>query len=175
MTEFLHPELNKRFRKVINSSPIFQEGELRGNFNLLCAAMDRIDTCVAYLNKHSNFPRTEEDFIIFLMFAAMLRDAVLDVLVGVLPKFERNSGELYFFKDTYLNSAVYNPDKPVPSDDRFFEYVRTLAFAHPTDTSHPTFLRKNEKQYSPWVIVNRTLNRFMGTPNMVGIRVYTTA
>ena len=97
MTEFLHPELNKRFRKVINSSPIFQEGELRGNFNLLCAAMDRIDTCVAYLNKHSNFPRTEEDFIIFLMFAAMLRDAVLDVLVGVLPKFERNSGALYFF------------------------------------------------------------------------------
>ena len=71
MTEFLHPELNKRLRKVINSSPIFQEGKLRGNFNLLCAAMDRIDTCVAYLNKHSNFPRTEEDFIIFLMFAAM--------------------------------------------------------------------------------------------------------
>lgn len=175
MTEFLHPELNKRFRKVINSSPIFQEGELRGNFNLLCAAMDRIDTCVAYLNKHSNFPRTEEDFIIFLMFAAMLRDAVLDVLVGVLPNFERNSGELHFFKDTYFHSAVYNPDRPVPSDDRFFEYIRTLAFAHPTDTSRPTFLRKDEKQYSPWVIVNRTLNRFMGTPNMVGIRVYTTA
>ncbi len=62
MTEFLHPELNKRLRKVINSSPIFQEGKLRGNFNLLCAAMDRIDTCVAYLNKHSNFPRTEEDY-----------------------------------------------------------------------------------------------------------------
>lgn len=175
MTEFLHPELNKRFRKVINSSPIFQEGELRENFNLLCAAMDRIDTCVAYLNKHSNFPRTEEDFIIFLMFAAMLRDAVLDVLVGVLPNFERNGSELYFFKDTYLHSAVYNPDKPVPSDDRFFEYIRTLAFAHPTDTSRPSFLRKNEKQYSPWVSVNRPLNRFMGTPNMVGIRVYTTA
>ena len=32
-----------------------------------------------------------------------------------------------------------------------------------------------KEQYSPWVIVNRTLNRFMGTPNMVGIRVYTTA
>ena len=103
MTEFLHPELNKRFRKVINSSPIFQEGELRGNFNLLCAAMDRIDTCVAYLNKHSNFPRTEEDFIIFLMFAAMLRDAVLDVLVGVLPKFERNCT----FSKTPILTALY--------------------------------------------------------------------
>ena len=142
MTEFLHPELNKRLRKVINSSPIFQEGKLRGNFNLLCAAMDRIDTCVAYLNEHSDFPRTEEDFIIFLMFAAMLRDAVLDVLVGVLPNFERNSGELHFFKDTYFHSAVYNPDKPVPSDDRFFEYIRTLAFAHPTIQAIQHFYEK---------------------------------
>lgn len=142
MTEFLHPELNKRFRKVINSSPIFQEGELRGNFNLLCAAMDRIDTCVAYLNKHSNFPRTEEDFIIFLMFAAMLRDAVLDVLVGVLPKFERNSGELYFFKDTYLNSAVYNPDKPVPSDDRFSSMFAHLPLLTPQIQATPHFCEK---------------------------------
>lgn len=142
MTEFLHPELNKRLRKVINSSPIFQEGKLRGNFNLLCAAMDRIDTCVAYLNKHSNFPRTEEDFIIFLMFAAMLRDAVLDVLVGVLPNFERNGGELHFFKDTYLHSAVYNPDKPVPSDDRFLSIFAHLPLLTPQIQAAPHFCEK---------------------------------
>ena len=139
MTEFLHPELNKRLRKVINSSPIFQEGKLRGNFNLLCAAMDRIDTCVAYLNKHSNFPRTEEDFIIFLMFAAMLRDAVLDVLVGVLPNFERNSGELHFFKDTYLHITPINQFLQMTAFSSIFAHLPLLT---PQIQAAPHFYEK---------------------------------
>ena len=60
---FLNGKLCNELRDAINASPIFADDEqYHPLFNLICAAMDRIDTCVEYLNSHSGYPDTEEDF-----------------------------------------------------------------------------------------------------------------
>ena len=160
------------FRDIMNT-PYFQESkEFSLKFNLCCAVADRLNTCVAYLNKHLKHPKTEEDFLSFLMFASMMRDAVDAILEEFDVRYNcRNEEQFQFFKDVYINSKIYNPEKDVPIDDKFFEYFRSLTFAHPVETNRAKFLRKelNEKHYCPFVLINR----FWGNPECVGARIYT--
>ena len=160
------------FRKIMNA-PYFQKSkEYSLKFNLCCAVADRLNTCVAYLNKHLKHPKTEEDFLSFLMFACMMRDAVKAILeeFNVQQK-SRNDEQFQFFKDVYEKSKVYNPEKEIPTDDTFFDYFRSLSFAHPVDTYRAKFLHKelNEKHYCPFVLINR----IWGDPECVGARIYT--
>ena len=160
------------FRKIMNT-PYFQKSKAYSlKFNLCCAVADRLNTCVAYLNKRLKHPKTEEDFLSFLMFACMMRDAVETILeeFGVLPNCQGEE-QFQFFKDVYVNSKVYNSEKDVPTDDDFFEYFRSLTFAHPVDTKRAKFLHKElkEKHYCPFVLINR----FWGDPECVGARIYT--
>ena len=75
--DFLNPELAKTFRKVINSSPIFWEDEKqKRRYNLICTVMDRVDSAVIFLNQHDETPKREEDFICFLVYACMIKDAI---------------------------------------------------------------------------------------------------
>lgn len=160
------------FREIMNT-PYFQKSkEFSLKFNLCCAVADRLGTCIAYLNKHLKHPKTEEDFLSFLMFACMMRDAVEAILeeFGVLPNCQGEE-QFQFFKDVYVNSKIYNPEKDFPTDDKFFDYFRSLTFAHPVETNRARFLRKElkEKHYCPFVLVNR----FWGDPECVGARIYT--
>lgn len=160
------------FRKIMNT-PFFQKSkEFSLKFNLCCAVADRLNTCVAYLNKHLKHPKTEEDFLSFLMFASMMRDAVDAILEEFDVQYScRNEEQFQFFKDVYINSKIYNSEKDIPTDDKFFEYFRSLTFAHPVETNRAKFLRKElkEKHYCPFVLINR----FWGDPECVGARIYT--
>ena len=176
---FLDQELCNKLREAINSSPIFShESKYLERYNLCCAVMDRLDTCVEYLNRHSEYPDSEVDFLVFMMFACMTIDAVKEILseLGVHDKktpIYNSEKDYMFFKDIYVRSCIYNPDADAPNDDKFFEYLRSLTFAHPFETSRPKFLKKDEKQYSPWVIANRIGAVFPECPDPVGVRIYT--
>lgn len=176
---FLSRELCNSLRDTINSSTIFaNDPKYLEKYNLCCAVMDRLDTCIEYLNRHDEYPDTEEDFLTFMMFACMVVDAVKEVLseLGVYSKNGPvpNSEEAHmFFGDIYRRSRIYNPDVDIPDDVKFFEYLRSLAFAHPFETSRPRFLKNGEKQYSPWVIVNRMAANPSICPDPVGVRIYT--
>ena len=102
----------------------------------------------------------------------MMRDAVDAILEEFDVQYNYRNEELFqFFKDVYVNSKVYNPEKDIPTDDKFFEYFRSLTFAHPVETNRAKFLCKelNEKHYCPFVLINR----FRGDPECVGARIYT--
>lgn len=160
------------FREIMNT-PYFQKSkEFSLKFNLCCAVADRLNTCVTYLNKHLKHPKTEEDFLSFLMFASMMRDAVDAILEEFDVQYNyQNEEQFQFFKDVYIKSKVYNPEKDIPTDDKFFEYFRSLTFAHPVETNRAKFLHKElkEKHYCPFVLINR----FWGDPKCVGARIYT--
>ena len=160
------------FRKIMNT-PYFQKSkEFSLKFNLCCAVADRLNTCIAYLNKHLKHPKTEEDFLSFLMFACMMRDAVKTILDEFHIQHNCRGEEQYqFFKNVYTESKVYNSKADVPTDDEFFEYFRSLTFAHPVDTDRAKFLHKElkEKHYCPFVLINR----FWDDPECVGARIYT--
>ncbi|MFT9057616.1 MAG: hypothetical protein ABF449_13610, partial [Ethanoligenens sp.] len=157
MNEFLDTSLCKEFRKAINESPIWSHEECyKEHYNLFCAVMDRIDSCTDYLNRHSDTPGTETDFLVFLMFGCMVLDAVKQVLgqLGLPYEFiaQDKASSYQYFKEYCTDYPLELKDELCPTDDKFFEYFRSITFAHPFETNRPKFFQKGEIQYSPWVI-----------------------
>ncbi len=170
--QFLDGNLCKEFRDAVNASPIFcNDPKYLSNYNLCCAVMDRLDTCIAKLNAYGDYPDSEEEFLIFMMFACMVKDAIKELLkdLGIQQPADTQT----YFTEAYKRSPVFNPNADIPTDDKFFEYLRSLMFAHPFETNRPKFLEKDETQYSPWVIVNRATRAFYNYNDPVGVRVYT--
>ena len=95
---------------VIESSDIFMSEEpLKHKYNLFCAFKDRMFSAVKYLNKHSEPPKTEEEFINFLVYAAIVRDGIMKLyenLYGEKPPF---IGEKKYFLgvSTYSEKILF--------------------------------------------------------------------
>ena len=81
MEVFLNPDVYREFRNAFNETPLFMYNEeYKTCFNLFCAVTDRLESCIEYLNGHAETPKTEEDFLSFVMFSCMVLDAVKHVL-----------------------------------------------------------------------------------------------
>lgn len=160
-------------RDAVNSSPIFyEEGGYIDKYNLTCAVMDRLETSVEYLNSHIDKPKTEEELLIFMMFACMVVDASKELLKCYSVPYT-DEDEYQYFKHAYIGEPLNLREEDYPTDDKFFEYFRSLTFAHPYETSRARFIPRGEKQYSPWVIVNDNLSSlFTHIENAVGVRIY---
>lgn len=166
---FLDPKIAQNFRKTINSSEIFRKSEkLKERFNLICVVMDRIGSAVNYLNEHSDDPQTEEDLICFLVYACMVKDAISKLYESVYQHKPTYVTQKKYFCDVKQYGKMVFTEETCPTDDMFFEYLRSMAFAHPfqTDKRGRPFIDVGEKQYCPWVIVHGAY---------VGIRVYTSS
>lgn len=159
---------------VIESSDIFMSEEpLKHKYNLFCAFKDRMFSAVKYLNEHSNLPKSEEEFINFLVYAAIVRDGIMKLyenLYGENPPF---IGEKKYFLGVRTYSAKYFSEETQPTDDDFFEYLRAMAFAHPYETSKRgrPFMEDGEIQMCPWVIIDKS-GMTCRIKNPVGIRIY---
>ena len=177
MSEWLDSGLGKELREVMNSSPIFLLGNENKHFNLICAVMDRLDTCVSYINENQEQPKSKKDLIVFVLFGCMVVDAVkmlskeLELEYGYSNENEEISYK--YFKEICLRKPLMISKEKCPTDDRFFEYFRALVFAHPFNTDRPKFLEDDEVQYSPWVISN---GRHMAIKDFgeggIGVRIY---
>lgn len=171
---YLNESLIWDLHNVIESSDIFMSEEpLKHKYNLFCAFKDRMFSAVKYLNAHSNPPKTEEGFINFLVYAAIVRDGIMKLyenLYGEKPPF---IGEKKYFLDVRTYTEKYFSKETQPTDDDFFEYIRAMAFAHPYETSKRTrpFMEEGEIQMCPWVIIGKSINS-QGLENPVGIRIY---
>lgn len=168
----LSPEICRRFRDAINESPIISN-EMTDLYNLSCAVMDRIDTAVKYLNSNWEYPKTEESFMCFLLFACMLNDGVDKIYTKTLGGKPRcNMEKKYFGAFCKMEPLCFNDDE-VPTDEDFFEHLRSLAFAHPYETNRKkTFKDKFGNQVSPWVIVNSHMFHMYKIEEPIGVRLY---
>lgn len=170
-TNFLDSALIRNFRNTINSSDIFNKSnKLKEKFNLICVVMDRLDSAVNYLNTHANLPKTEEDFVCFLVYACMVKDAITKLHENVYHRKPSYITQKKYFCNVDHYGKMLFTEETCPTDDVFFEYLRSMAFAHPFETTKGRrprlFMEDNEKQYCPWVIVHGSC---------VGIRVYTSS
>ena len=176
--DYLDSSIIRRFRETINSSPIFvAHEEYKHKYNLICVFMDRIDSAIQYLNANSEMPRTEEEFINFLVYAAIIRDGVTKLFENIFHNKPPYINEKMYFTDAVRNSEPFFTEDTCPTDDDFFEYIRAMAFAHPYEVSgrkdKRPFMQNGEIHYCPWVIVNPTVAIFSGIDDGVGIRCYT--
>lgn len=168
MNEFLNSKLVQDLRDVINKTDIFIKDPIeKEKFNLICAIMDRFDSSINFLNENQTFPKSENDFINFLVHVSIIRDGINNVfeVLGLKIKNDNKIFEQYYKRD------LPNINKEI-NDDRFYEYFRSLAFAHPfvTNRSIPNVIDKTEIQYSPYVLTN--LGYFWKDKNSIGVEVY---
>lgn len=170
MEELLEKDLCNRLRNVINKTDIFiKDEEESKKFNLICAIMDRFDSAIEYINNHVETPSTETDFIVFMNFCCTIKDGI-NYIIKVLNLVPQNDNEI--FKELYESEPLSISPENKLTDDNFFEYFRSLAFAHPfmTDRSIPNPIEKGEIQYSPYVLVD--IHGLRKEKNAVGVMVY---
>lgn len=167
MNEFLDSGLCNELREVINRTNIFfKDSEQSKKFNFICAVMDRFDFAVNYFNEHINKPKTEIEFMTYLMQLSIIKDGInyCYKVLGIEQVTNKNIFKQYFERDLEVNDLQV-------TDDELFEYFRSLAFAHPfkTNKSIPNVIT-DEIQYSPYCLLN--LYSFKGEENSIGVYVY---
>lgn len=172
---FLDKQKIHEFMELINNNEMFtNRSDLLLLYNLMCTFKDRMFSAVDYLNMHCNCPTTEEDFVVFLVYACMVYDGFNKMYENLLHQVPPYKGKKKYFKYAKHYKEYYFNDDTCPSDDVFFEYLRAMAFAHPYEVSYRgrPFLERGEKHYCPWVMVNSRMN-FDDIKDSVGIRMYT--
>ncbi len=177
MSRFLDVKKCEAFRESINKTDIFiYDNEYKEHYNLFCAVMDRMDSSISYLNSNANPPKSEEALLFFIMYSSMVLDAVKQLLKSLdienVYSDKDNAVSYKFFKDICVAPPLNIPQEECPTDDKFFEYIRSLSMAHPFETNRPKFFEKGEIQYSPWVIANSNFMSVRGIEDGVGIRIY---
>ena len=138
--------------------------------------MDRISSAARYLNDHSEFPKSEEEFISFMVFASMVRDGINKLFENFFSqKPPYWNDKKYFVIAVNFGASVFT-DETCPSDESFFEYLRALSFAHPYAVDNRrgqrAFIQNGEIHCSPWAIVANPRYQFTGFADGVGARVY---
>lgn len=164
-TELLNSKLVYDLRNVINKTNIFVKDESeKEKYNLICVVMDRFDSSVNYINKHLSNPKNDDELILLMVHYCIIKDGINEVCKCL----KVNIPVTNYFKEICI--TLFNiSSNDYESDDKFFEYFRSLIFAHPFKTDRPKFLDKKEVNYSPYVIANFNL---ASKNNCVGALVY---
>lgn len=152
--------LCRDLREVINRTNIFYKDKFQSKkFNFICAFMDRFDYAVDYLNNHESKFCSDIDFMTYLMQASIIRDGI-HLCCDLLDLSKETTTK-------YFNKVDYGAE----NDDSFFEYFRSLVFAHPLKTSRsiPNKIH-GEIQYSPYCLINHY--DFENDKALIGVKVY---
>ena len=163
----LDKDLCIKLREVINETDIFfRDSEQGKKFNFICSIMDRFDYAVEFFNSHLKAPTTEDELMYYLVQASIIKDGInysFKILGMDIIKNNDIFKELYQRDLEGLNGEL--------SDDEYFDYFRSLSFAHPfkTDKSIPNLI-PGEIQYSPYCLISRT--GFRNEKDSVGVYVY---
>ena len=169
MSDFLDFNLVYELRNVINETNIFTDDPVeKEKFDLICAVMDRFDTSIMYFNENNIKPRNENDIVLFFYHCCIIRDGIKEVLkILEIEKEDTYIFENYCEKEPFLMS-----NDEYMGDDKFFEYLRSLFFAHPFLTSRaiPKPI-KGEIQYSPYTMNDRG-GFFKELVDSLGVMVY---
>jgi hypothetical protein len=146
------------FRSKINETDIFIKSSEKKNWNLICAVMDRLDSSAKYLNEL--IVDSEEKFIMFLVFGDIIINCIQELCKNLKIKYPLEN-DFSCFHEKDLNGSFV-------SDDKFFAYIRALAFAHCENCSrHKSFIKSGEIQYSPFVFFS-----YIGDDGKCGLRIY---
>lgn len=169
MGNFFDCNLSHELRNTINSSPIFTcDKNEKKNFTFICTVMDRLDDSIRFLNTHSNLPQTSDDFLLFMVHACIVNDAVKEIMAKLNIE-DATKDDKIFFKEICMSEPLFLSEDDCPTDSKFFEYFRSLTFAHPFETSRTPFLKENKEiHFAPFVLHGHNFIKY----GCVGVMVY---
>lgn len=116
----------------------------------ICAVMDRLDDTVDYLNElklnTGKYRRSAFDFYDFMNNASV----VIDCIKELVEIFEVDDSDIKISNNIFNQYGSDNKG----TDERYFEYLRSLCSVHPIETSRHRRYQDNEFECSPYVMWN---------------------
>lgn len=166
-------ELIKELEKAYNSSKAFSELDKYKDKSLLClAVIERITSAVNYLNYNIKYPLKDEELITFMVYACIIKDGVFALYEQVFHK-KAYSSDSNYFKHAQNEEFMNLNENDYISDDRFFEYFRSIIFAHPFNTNR-NFYELFGSQISPRIYSGYYYEPLKDeTPDFIGADVFT--
>ncbi|MEB2492878.1 hypothetical protein SOP93_17070 [Peribacillus frigoritolerans] len=122
----------------------------------ICAIMDRLDDTVDYLNgfklNTGKYNRSAFDFYDFMNNASVVIDCV------------KHLAKIFYVSDEKIKNStdIFNQvgKDGEGTDERYFEYLRSLCSVHPVETSRHKRYQDNDFECSPFVAWNSGRVRF---------------
>lgn len=175
--DFLDRNILLNYAMLIEENNIFMnDPQYKNVYNLLCAITDRLDSSIVVLNNIGDKMKSEDDFILFMVHACFINDAINEISgkSGLNIEKDIESSEIdpsAIFRRDIIASSLNITEDNCPSDKEFFAYLRAISTMHPFETSRQTFLKVHgEKHISPFPIVKSKY----GHGTQVGARIYST-
>lgn len=148
--KILRDKVNEEQNITYNKRFYRKKNEEHRAWDKICAIMDRLDDTVDYLNglklntgKHS---RSAFDFYDFMNNASVVVDCVKELA----KIFDVSDDEIK--KSTDIFNQVGEDGEG--TDERYFEYLRSLCSVHPVETSRHKRYQDNDFECSPFVAWN---------------------
>ena len=148
----LRDAVNDRRKQSVDNT--HEEKGIKGEYyawNRTCAAMDRLEDTIAYLNclelgKNID-SRSAFDFYDFINNASVVIDCI-----KTLGRIFRIEDKL--FEEIEKSTSIFCRDSEKPfTDQKFFEYIRSLCSVHPLCTNHQReFLINSKFHCCPYVV-----------------------
>ena len=169
--------------EALNETNVFHYDEqLRDKHLQVCAMLDRLRHATAWINSHQETPRGDTAptmLMVFMMFASLVKDSIerLRKSFGLSATIfdEGHPDSRRFFAKVCQEPPLSIPSTDCPTDDEFFQYFRSLVFAHSAMvTMAQRILFQNEVQYCPYILKWVTKNKTADTDDCVGVMVYST-
>ena len=166
---------------TLNSTNVFSyDEELKAKHSQVCAVLDRLRHATAWINTHQETPKGMDaptGLMTFMMFASVVKDSIerlreeFGLSATIFDKGHPDSRK--FFKNVCMGEPLSIPEEGCPTDDAFFQYFRSLVFAHPgMVTRSQGILLEGEIQYCPF-IVEHALKTYAYEPDdYVGVMIY---
>ena len=183
MEPLLDSSLCDSMYNTLNHTTVFSyDEELKTKHSQVCAVLDRLRHATAWINTHQQTPQGQyapTGLMTFMMFASLVKDSIenLRKAFGVSSVlFDAGRPESHqFFSDVCAREPLNIPYDSCPTDDGFFQYFRSLVFAHSGKiTMSQGVLRKNEVQYSPFIVESGLRNYANEPDDYVGVMIYST-
>lgn len=147
----LRDAVNDRQKQSIDN--VHNEKQTKGEYfawNRTCAAMDRLEDTLSYLNSlelgKNRDSRSAFDFYDFINNAYIVIDCI-KTIGRIFRVDEKLVEEIEMSTDVFGNKLT-----PESTDQRYFEYIRALCSVHPLCTNHqPEFLYGSKFHCCPFV------------------------
>lgn len=183
MKDLLDQKVCDSMYDILNHTTIFQYDEdLKAKHSQVCAVLDRLRHAVSWVNRHLETPtgiHAPTQLMTFMMFASLIKDSIeklrsdLGLSAVIFDKGRPESRQ--FFSSVCQREPLNISASECPTDDAFFQYFRSLVFAHSGKVEMSQgILRSGEVQYCPF-IVERGLKQYANEPDdYVGVMIYST-
>lgn len=148
--KILRDKVNEEQNISFNKRFYFKKNEDYPAWDKICAIMDRLDDTVDYLNglnlNTGKYRRSAFDFYDFMNNASVVVDCVKELakIFNVPDDKIKQSSEIF----NQLGSDGKG------TDERYFEYLRSLCSVHPVETSRHKRYQANDFECCPFVIWN---------------------